>query len=281
LQSFVYSTGITLPILGGELMIQCRYCRNLLHTNNHVHSHIELHYNAAGRRRFVLNFGEQVELLPGQWLLVGKDVYHEETPDPGCSGFCLGLELSRLTEGSSLAVLEALRWHKSENDPTVTALLNQLGQEIFHRPAGYAESCQHLFALLIIHLLRSVQVPVSDISCRQKHPISVIDIIDDYCNQIFHNDRVKLTIENLAAKLYVTPRHVNRLLNKHYGMSFEQKLLTARMKYTEYLLRHTDYPIAEISEHCDMSESYLIRSFRAAYGITPAQYRKLNGKDTN
>ena len=64
-------------------------------------------------------------------------------------------------------------------------------------------------------------------------------------------------------------------------MNFEQKLLSARMKYTEYLLRNTDYPIAEISEHCDMSESYLIRSFRAAYGITPAQYRKLNGKDTN
>lgn len=280
MRNFHYLAEFPLHIFDSVLKIHSlHHMRHLQPTDNHSHSHLEFHYNTAGQRTFILNFTDRVELLPGQWLLVGKDIYHEEIPDSDSAGFCLCFSLNHPAADSPLATWMNLCWQKGETNPLLPVLFDHISQEIHEQATGYVESCKHMLALLIIQLMRIDSHPQINHSEQQKHELSTAMIIDGFFNQVFHYEKEHLTIEDLAKKLYVSPRHVNRLLVEHYGMNFEQKLLATRMKFTEYLLCHTTRSVAEISELCDLSESYLIRSFRTAYGITPAKYRKLNRKD--
>lgn len=84
-------------------------------------------------------------------------------------------------------------------------------------------------------------------------------------------------VEELAAKLYLSPSQLNRLLRENYGMTFREKMLRARMGQAARLLRHTDWPVCRIAEEVGYTvATSFFHVFRTVYGMTPDQYRHQN-----
>lgn len=98
------------------------------------------------------------------------------------------------------------------------------------------------------------------------------DIIDNFFENR-HSEEVDETM--LAKELHVSPRHLNRILQKNYGLSFREKLLGARMDHAAWLLKTSSLSITEVSNAVGYpSEGSLFRHFKAYFHMTPGQYRK-------
>jgi len=84
------------------------------------------------------------------------------------------------------------------------------------------------------------------------------------------------TLENVAARLHVTPRHLRHQLDLA-GTSFQRLLNDYRHRLARRLLSQTDEAISEIVYLTGFSEpSTFYRAFRRWEGTTPIEYRQKN-----
>lgn len=81
--------------------------------------------------------------------------------------------------------------------------------------------------------------------------------------------------DEFAAWLRLTRPHVSQLVPKLFGMSVRDFLRAQQLAHAQELLRTTPATIQAIAIHSGFgTESTFQRRFRAAFGITPAQYRE-------
>lgn len=83
-------------------------------------------------------------------------------------------------------------------------------------------------------------------------------------------------VNDLADKLNMTSRQLNRKINAITGENISKYVLQVRMLKAKQLLdSNKDYTIAEIAYKCGYEEnSNFTRAFKLLYNITPTQYRK-------
>lgn len=85
----------------------------------------------------------------------------------------------------------------------------------------------------------------------------------------------KLTLEQVAAEVYMNPQYFSRMFKKAAGQNFSCYVAELRIKYACTLLETTDYPAYRVAIECGFSEpSYFSRVFRTSIGMTPQAYRK-------
>jgi AraC-like DNA-binding protein len=83
-----------------------------------------------------------------------------------------------------------------------------------------------------------------------------------------------LGVADLARAAGLSPAHFSREFRKTFGESPHAYLLTRRLERAAALLRTTDYAVADICMAVGLtSVGSFTSSFRAAYGLTPVQYR--------
>lgn len=84
-----------------------------------------------------------------------------------------------------------------------------------------------------------------------------------------------LTINDIAEHFHVTPRHLNRICNKHLGQSPKQFVLRLKMTEARRMLISTSFDVSEIARRIGMEDSrYFSRIFRKTTGLTPTQFRR-------
>ena len=99
-------------------------------------------------------------------------------------------------------------------------------------------------------------------------PISIIDNYFGY--QMGQNP----SADDLAAKLHLSRRQLNRILKATYGMGFREKLLRNRMGQAKWLLRHTDKTVSAIALEVGYAHDSAFReAFRREFHMTPQEYR--------
>ncbi|MGM9680461.1 MAG: AraC family transcriptional regulator, partial [Eubacteriales bacterium] len=243
----------------------------------HAHTYVELYYNTDGTSVIKLDYNRRISVDKDQWVLIGQNVCHEEIVYGRCSGYLLGIE----TDPAGLALLTGLQSAgclTGREPRQMGAILTQVWQEQTERSPGYAQCCGHLLSLLLLSLFRWCNAGWTGMPGKEE-PERVRAAIDGFFGRVYRCETVELTPEYLAEQLHVSTRHLNRLLQKYYGMNFQQLLLSNRMQFAEYLLSQSEKSVSEICEMCGLSETYLIRCFKEHYGMTPAQYRrrKING----
>ena len=276
-----YNAEYTIHVSDADIKIyQMVYFPKKEYTVHHIHSHFELHYITEGSAVYTMNFHDNIILREGEWLLINKNVYHEETVLGAASGYVLGFNLKNVEKKSFFSSLENLPYHKGGHDPELGEWMVQILTEAGEQKTEYADVCKNLFSILLIHLQRrfihqeSVKLPRA---ARLENTYMIIDL---FFNRIFGDDGHNLTVEELVSQLHISPRHLNRLLQEHYGMTFHEKLMATRVKYAEYLLLNTDRSVGEISAMCGVTVACLIENFKRIHQMTPAKYRKFNKTDT-
>ena len=88
-----------------------------------------------------------------------------------------------------------------------------------------------------------------------------------------------MTLESIAASLYVSKSHLSRLFQKAAGESFLDYVRSIRINRACDLLKNTSLTNQEIVNRCGMKDiPSFYRIFKASTGMTPYQYRISSGK---
>ncbi len=85
-----------------------------------------------------------------------------------------------------------------------------------------------------------------------------------------------ITVSEAAAQIGFSTSHFMRVFKKKTGHTFVTFLTDYRLANASYYLKETDRPVGEIAQECGFDNfSYFIRKFRAKYGVSPREYRKI------
>ena len=87
--------------------------------------------------------------------------------------------------------------------------------------------------------------------------------------------RKGLKVQDIATELGTNSTYVSACTNGQWGMSFPQYLSSLRIRYSQKLLReHPDMPMHQVADESGFSsEQSFFRSFKAATGQTPSEWR--------
>lgn len=85
----------------------------------------------------------------------------------------------------------------------------------------------------------------------------------------------KLTLNDMAARLYLTPQYLTRLFRQYFNRSFFDILSQLRLDHAKILLEAPDITIEQAAEQSGYPNTRaFIEKFKEACGMTPGQYKK-------
>lgn len=85
----------------------------------------------------------------------------------------------------------------------------------------------------------------------------------------------KISLHMLAEEFHLSEKYISSYFKEHFSISFMQYVMHLRMTKAKNLLVTTEFPITEVALSCGFpSVNLFIRNFKAAYQVTPLQYRK-------
>ena len=84
----------------------------------------------------------------------------------------------------------------------------------------------------------------------------------------------KITLSDLADKVYVSQWHLSKLLNKHMGQNFSEILNTIRMNKAKELLKTPSLRIADVAEEVGFLDvAHFSKVFKKLEGMSANEYR--------
>ena len=85
------------------------------------------------------------------------------------------------------------------------------------------------------------------------------------------------TVEDIASKLSIPPKKIDKLIKHHFGRSFKRYLLFSRIEIVKERLRSSNASEISIANSCGFSSiNEMEKAFRTFNGITPYKYREEN-----
>lgn len=117
------------------------------------------------------------------------------------------------------------------------------------------------------------------------HPVSGIDrkqdqdvytsIILEARQYIHHNFCQKITVDEIARKVFVSQYHFSRIFKKYTRYSPYQYLLNVRLQHARKLMCQPELSIKEITFKSGFSSiDHFSAAFSKKYGVCPSAYRR-------
>lgn len=99
-------------------------------------------------------------------------------------------------------------------------------------------------------------------------------------NYIETNYRRKLTLSDVAEKVYVSQWHLSKLLNRHFDQNFSEILNGVRIKEAKELLKDSSLRIGDIAEEVGFVDiAHFSRVFKKTTGCSANEFRNQLTKD--
>ena len=154
------------------------------------------------------------------------------------------------------------------------AFFDNLERELKSGREGHNRAALHHLGILSVFFGRQVSASPADPGKDRAHSTSarLVAAFADLIERDFHSDK---GVAEYAAELGVTPTHLTRCCKATCGKS-ALALVNDRVLYeARILLRTTKTPVQDISRQLGFnSAAYFTRSFQAATGTTPSQFRR-------
>ncbi len=84
-----------------------------------------------------------------------------------------------------------------------------------------------------------------------------------------------ISVEDAAGLAGYSAAHFMRVFKRETGQTFVSYLRAFRLSEAEAMLRRTSEPVSRVAANCGFDNvPYFTRSFKAAYGLSPASYRR-------
>ncbi len=249
-------------------------------TYEHLHDYYEIFYLKSGsciyylnNRHYHLSAGDLFIVLPGvshstsyEGLVPCERIVVYCTPDVLPEGFQNGhAELyDNLSHSGKVILVKQGKAH-------VEMLLNTMLEEN-NIPDRYSPELLQLHLMtLLLTLCRNgifVHEQLQEGSC-------VSDDIEDALQYIAENFSMPLTLEDVAARINLTPTYLSRKFKQATGSTFKEYTNSIRIRQACQMLLTTDDSITKIAFNCGFNSSnYFKDCFRHINGVSPRTFRK-------
>lgn len=171
---------------------------------------------------------------------------------------------------------------------TPLSTLNLLRREFAQQQPLYDTTVDALLQVFYTQLLRSLlEFPVSALP--QQFPITPPTThthqLSDNAPQVFYKAMLdsfflklpphKATLAHLSGSLNLSAVQTRRLVKRYYGVSFQERLIRAKLDRSKFLMATTDLSLKAIAERCGYGSYHaFFEAFTSHVGQTPSQYRQ-------
>jgi AraC-like DNA-binding protein len=261
--------------------ISSQWWRNYLH----VHSFFEICYAFAGRGEFrVCN--EVYEVKVGDVFVAKPDEPHEiiahkkEPLEIYFWSYTLVPPAKRQTGASDIDTLlraflttsRRLNHDMAQMEGTLELLVD----EIVKREVGYSQVIQGLVTKLLLDTARAVtNVHVPSAQLLRSPGDAAVDLVLRYLHDNY--DR-SVSVQDVAAQVHLSERHIRRLFLEVTGKSIKQYLTSLRLDVAKQRLLGEDVSISEIAYGVGFNDvRHFSTTFRSIVGVTPTEFRERGG----
>ena len=150
---------------------------------------------------------------------------------------------------------------------------DELCDELKRLDFGYNEIATSLFKKIIVKILRNEKINEERVSYYK------IESLQYDIENIINNEFSTITLDDLANRLHIGTRELQRYLLKNYKKSFNELKTESRMNYSANKLIYTDIKISELYEDVGYSApEHFSLAFKKYFNMSPNEYRKKNKK---
>lgn len=247
----------------------------------HSHSYHELMLCREGQ--FTVASPEQAQrLTKGEVCLTPAGSYHHtRDASPDAQKLAIRFHCTETPGGEGLyrAFGKALRRQPGilylENHREISALAEQLRQEIRRGDLAWEVCAQAILTQLFVELLRFLlrELPVEQRrgpaeNTADNRRLRVEFYLHCHCAE-------PITETDLAQHMHISKRQLSRILQQLYGTSFRKLLIDIRLSRAVQLMGTTDLSADEIAAQVGYhSVSGFYEAFRKKYGISVGGYRQ-------
>lgn len=97
---------------------------------------------------------------------------------------------------------------------------------------------------------------------------SALQYVEDHYSERF-------SLQDIAEYVHFSAPYFSKMFKKEMDITFTKYITNVRIEKSKQLLKHTNYPLADISAMVGFEEqSYFTRVFRTTTGISPGKYRE-------
>ncbi|MFD0671374.1 helix-turn-helix domain-containing protein [Cohnella sp. GCM10027633] len=259
--------------------------------NFHKHSEFEFHFIPKGKGKVIIR-DQTYDLHEGLFYLTGPDVVHyqESDPDDPMSELCLHCDFFPLQGDAGSGWGDALEYEEARECidalrempalPTADRYDAMNGFLEAYRsweeqPIGYYTQIKHAIVQILLRSARvfdnrTVQggIPERDMNYHRYQMAT---------QYIRDNENMPLSLEQVADRINVSPRQLQRIFRSEGKTTFRDYLEHVRLTLIAGELIQTDKPIEEIAvEHGYANPNYLYPVFKNKYEVTPSVYRRMH-----
>jgi AraC-like DNA-binding protein/quercetin dioxygenase-like cupin family protein len=249
------------------------------HIPMHAHGNesYEIHYISSGKG--TLKTKEQnYNLLPGHIYLTGPKFEHEQIGDIDdtmteyCVYYTIQGKINSEKDSLVLTLVSQNFWFGTIT-PAIQSILLKLFQEAYMCLPDYKYALHFIAGELFVSLAREYRNAASFPPNKEK--LSPEDKKFLIIENEFLANYVKVTPQSLSQEIGLSVRQLQRLLQQHYGMTFQQMRINARLNAACLLLNNSALSISSVSEQAGFSSvEYFSNCFRKKFHMTAQEYRK-------
>jgi AraC-like DNA-binding protein len=268
---------VTVPFEQGQMRLRPSHAdgsvrKYIWDSKRHCNAEYELHVILHGECTLDVE-DNQYQLHGGQVVLIAPGKYHKPSSVPGeFERFSLSFTLA---EGSLLSAMKQAVPQCACFAPSSEFMqyCKRFVGESERKTPFQKHAQEALLTLLAVTLIRDLQLAnYQAAQWKEEETPGRIDLIDNYFERHFHE---KNGCAVLAEQLHLSKRQLDRILNAHYGMGFQEKLIQTRMDHAALLLRTSDKTVQDIIGAVGYnSVTAFYKAFRDTFRMTPQQYRQ-------
>ena len=144
-------------------------------------------------------------------------------------------------------------------------------RDTFIRMANIFTSAEGHYRAQISAMFKLILLKIMETADENALPARMVEELDNYIRE---NVSDEISNTEIGAIFGYHPFYVSRMLKERKGMTLRQYIIAYRLKQAKRLLELSERSAAEIAEECGFTDaSYFAKTFKAAFGMTPKEYR--------
>ncbi len=137
------------------------------------------------------------------------------------------------------------------------------------------DCCNNIAEIIYVHDQMAL-----DYACRMrnlKKRVASSKQVAEAIDYIYIHIMERITIQDLASAVCVSPAHLSRIFKQETGVSVSEYIRQRKIDMAKNLLRFSDHDFVDIAAMLSYSsQSHFIQHFRSQTGMTPKAYRDRN-----
>lgn len=251
---------------------------SILHT--HPYSEMLIVTNGHG---FFTNGAKRTHIKCGHVVITNKFIPHTEFPYNADADyksmeyavlslqnicFYIGNDYTKNTEESLILDMTSI-WNQIAN------CLQKLDNEIEHKQPYWEILCKSIMDELIVIIMREAHL--NNFYYDNEQPAQkIISAIKKTKHFMERHYQDKITLEDLANKVFLNKYYLSHSFKKYEGISPMQYLTQVRIKKAQSLLNSTDFSIMDIAMQTGFtSAANFCKIFKYNIGYSPLQYKNI------